>query len=111
MKQLKNEKIELEAKLKILENKKTNYIQLNIDPKALKTLLIDMYKKNQGKAARAKLSKLINKIEYNNGEFKVFYNKVIFTVINDISLVEAGGIEPPSENGRRSGLLQAQPVF
>ncbi len=27
------------------------------------------------------------------------------------SLMEAGGIEPPSENGRCSGLLQAQPVF
>ncbi len=26
-------------------------------------------------------------------------------------LVEAGGIEPPSENGRCSGFLQAQPVF
>ena len=92
MKQLKNKKIELQAKLKILENKKTNYIQLNIDPKALKTLLIDMYKKNQGKAARKELTKLIDRIEYNNKEFKVYYNKDIFVLLNGISLVELENI-------------------
>jgi len=96
MKQLKNEKIELEAKLKLLESKKADYIQLNIDPTELKTLL-----------ARSELAKLIDRIEYDKGEFKVFYNKDIFKVINNFSLVEARGIEPLSENGRCTSLLQA----
>ena len=107
MKQLKNEKIELEVKLKVLENKNSEYIKLNIDPKELKTLLIDMYKRNQGKGARKELSRLIDRIEYDNREFKVFYNKNLFKVLNGSFLVEAGGIEPPSENGRCTGLLQA----
>ncbi|EDP72940.1 resolvase domain protein, partial [Hydrogenivirga sp. 128-5-R1-1] len=107
-KNLKEERKNLESKLKILEHQSNqNWVEIDINLTDFKNLIIDYYKTGNAKQIRKQLEKLINYIEYDNDEFKIYYNLDMFKFAQPFLLVESGGIEPPSENGRCSGFLQA----